>query len=385
MRAWTAIVVSAVLAACASLPTALPPPPVSLLEDSLFTPPKEPIRAADVFALSDDMRHFLHQEIGSQLRSLGPSRGLVEALNRKSQIHLEYDTEMTRTASQAFSARAGNCLSLVVMTAAMAKELGLNVTYQSVFTDETWSRNRDLYFTAGHVNLVLGRRLQNVTRTLFGDPDTITIDFLPPKDAADLRSVPISEQTVTAMFMNNRSAEDLAQGKVDDAYWWAREAIRQDPNFLPAYNTLGVVYMRHGDKRQAEFVFHTVLGRDPSNTVTMSNEVKVLGDLGRTNEAQILNATLTRLQPNPPFYFFNQGMAAMNRGDYQAAKDLFAKEVDRAPYYHEFHFWLGLAYYRLGNLTEARKELNEALDNAVTIKQHSLYAAKLESLKAYMH
>jgi Flp pilus assembly protein TadD len=157
----------------------------------------------------------------------------------------------------------------------------------------------------------------------------------------------------------------------------------QDPNFLPAYNTLGVVYMRHGNKPQAEFAFHTVLERDPHNTVTMSNEVKALKDIGRVDEANTLNVALERLQPNPPFFFFNQGVEAMNKGDYKVAKDLFSKEVDRAPYYHEFHFWLALAHYRLGEMGQARKELNQALENSVTIKQHSLYAAKLESLKAY--
>jgi hypothetical protein len=40
----------------------------------------------------------------------------------------------------------------------------------------------------------------------------------------------------------------------------------------------------------------------------------------------------------------------MRDGNVKAAKELFEKEVDRAAYYHEFHFWLALAYVRLGEV-----------------------------------
>jgi hypothetical protein len=40
---------------------------------------------------------------------------------------IEYDSTVTRTAAQTYAARAGNCLSLVIMTAAFAEELGLRV------------------------------------------------------------------------------------------------------------------------------------------------------------------------------------------------------------------------------------------------------------------
>ncbi len=58
---------------------------------------------------------------------------------------------------EAFQARTGNCLSLVIMTAAFAKEVGLPVRFQSVYVPETWSRSGNLYFSSGHVNLASAR------------------------------------------------------------------------------------------------------------------------------------------------------------------------------------------------------------------------------------
>ena len=135
------------------------------------------------------------------------------------------------------------------MTAAFAKQLHLPVQYQSVLVDDTWSRSGGLMFANGHVNLVLGLRAFD---TYLGnhDVDLLVVDFLPTEEARRARARSISEETVRAMFMNNRAAEALAQGRLDDAYWWARTAITQTPTFMAAYNTLGVIYRRHGNRSE---------------------------------------------------------------------------------------------------------------------------------------
>ena len=114
------------LGACASVPPpGAPGPPPQLFQDSAFEPPLQPVDVSQVFALSPAMRHYLEVELRPQLRRMGPQRGLVDALYSSAQLRLEYDTGSTRTAAEAFDARAGNCLSLVLMTAALAKHLEL--------------------------------------------------------------------------------------------------------------------------------------------------------------------------------------------------------------------------------------------------------------------
>jgi Tfp pilus assembly protein PilF len=61
---------------------------------------------------------------------------------------------------------------------------------------------------------------------------------------------------------------------------------------------------------------------------------------------------------------------------------MFAKEVDRAPYYHEFRFWLGVAYLGLGDVDQARKQLTFALEYATSRSDHDLYAAKLDRIRS---
>ena len=328
------------------------------------------------------MKHYLSAEIASQLRAKGPQRGLIDALYDKSQLKLEYDAEMTRNASQTFAARAGNCLSLVIMTAALAKEMGLPVRYQRILVDDTWSRSGDLYFSSSHVNLTLGTA-QIGDRILDDHSAAITIDFLQPEDIRGRRMRVIGEQTVVAMYMNNRAAESLAKGQLDDAYWWAREAIDHDPRFLSSYNTLGIVYRHHGNLQEAEQILKQVLELEPGNTLVMSNLALVYNDEGRVAESNALTRKLLQLQPYPPFHFFNLGLTAMRKGDFTAAKNLFAKEVDRDAYYHEFHFWLAAAYMGLGEVEQARKHLTIAKENSSTRKEHEIYAAKLDRIRSY--
>jgi hypothetical protein len=365
------------LAGCASTPSAPPPP---LLDDARFAPPSQRISADEVFALTDAMRHYIKHEIGSQLRSKGAQRGLIDALYNRGELKLEYDSAVTRNAAQAFEARTGNCLSLVIMTAAFAKELGLPVRFQSVYVPETWSRSGNLYFSSGHVNLSIGKKAVEA-RAVFDFAEYVTIDFLTPREMRGVHTQMIDEPTIVAMYFNNRAAESLADGRVDDAYWWARAAVEHTPTFLTPYNTLGVIYSVHGDPERAADVLRYVVSVEPGNRQAMANLIPVLERLGRADEAQAVSERLARIEPQPPFHYFNQGVEAMQARDYARAKTLFQKEVDRAAYYHEFHFWLALANLGLGDAKEARKHLAVALDNSTTRIDRDLYAAKLEHLK----
>ncbi len=380
MRNWLALV-CVLLAACASPQQQRAQPPEFLFKDDLFSAPSERIIADDVFALSGSMKRYLRTEITGQLRLMGLQQGLISALYQRDQLKLQYDASMTRNASQAFGARAGNCLSLVIMTAAFAKELGLKVRYQSAYLEETWSRSGNLLVRSGHVNVTLDRRL--IDAGAMGSASSLTIDFLPAESLRGLRVRDIQEETVVAMYMNNKAVEALVEGRSDDAYAWAREAILQNPEFLSSHNTLGVIYLRRGDLAQSAKVFNYLLEREPENARAISNLAQVLARQGHDAESAALLRRLAQVEPVPPFHYFNLGLAAMEQEKFKVARDLFAKEVARADHHAEFHFWLALANYKLGEVEPARKHLTLALENSVTRRDHDLYAAKLAWLRTH--
>lgn len=243
--------------------------PERLFADHLFKPPSTPIDADRVFAMSEAMRSYLHERIEPLARKRGAQQALYDALYAQGQLRLDYDNSRTRNAAEAFDARSGNCLSLLVMTGAFAQALGLTVHYQSVVTDEAWARHDDLIFAIGHVNIRLGRIRPG------WDTSWMTIDFLPGQDLARQHVRPIDEARVLAMFMNNRAAEALARGQVDEAYAWIRAASGADAQFAAVYNTLGVVYLRQGALAEAEAALRAAQALEPDNPHVIGNLAQV--------------------------------------------------------------------------------------------------------------
>jgi Flp pilus assembly protein TadD len=370
------------IAGCAVTAVPLAPAAPDMFDDAHFAPAAQPIDPAEVFRLTPEMQAYVKDVIEPMARVKGVRQALMDALYNRSKLQLEYDSSTTRTAAQAFDSRQGNCLSLVIMTGAFASALDLNVTYQQVTTEDMWSRSGGMYFMSGHVNLLLERRYANGASARFDQNAIFRIDFMPTA-GTEMHSHPISQATVLAMFMNNRAAEAMVNGKIDDAYWLARQATQLDPQFLSAYNTLGVIYMRHGDTARAERVLHYALGGSPDNPRLLANYAEALQALGRTTEAQATQKHLAAVEPTPPFYWFVQGQRALHRGDYETARRLFEKELARAPDYHEFHYALAVADFGLNRIDEARRELALAEENAVQRTDHDLYAAKLDKLKAW--
>jgi tetratricopeptide (TPR) repeat protein len=346
------------VSACAVVPTG----DARLFHDALFQPPAGAHRRGGVFATSPAMRDYVHREIAPQIDARGPQQGLFDALHARG-LKLDYDSAVTRNAAQAFEARAGNCLSLVIMTAALAKELGLEVKYQRVVSEDMWSRSGETYFASAHVNVTLARKYRD-PRVRFDEKQMLTIDFMPPTAnafPAHLGSLGARGGRHVHEQPRRRGARGGPAGR---RVLVGARGDRAGPGYSSAYNTLGVVYKKHGNLREAEAVLASVLEREPRNVNAMQNLALVYNDQGREREADALTERLERLQPNPPFHDFDLGIAAMQAGDYRRARRLFTREVERDGYYHEFHYWLAAACWRLGDADCTRKHLASAIENS---------------------
>lgn len=377
-----AAAIGLLIAGCAQAPPARNGT-AALLHDELFPTAAVPANGNAIFDLDVAMLEYadtLRARPGADLRHV-----LIDALYSRRQLRLEYDAGHTRNAAEAFAARAGNCLSLVIMTAAFARHLGVPVNYQSVRLDDQFSRNGDLFLASGHVNLVLappGLSPRNLTQIAGPAANWMTIDFLPADELAGLRSSHLDEETVVAMYLNNRAAESLSEGRLADAYAWARAAVLRDPAFAAATNTLAVVYQRAGHAAAAEAALRHVLVREPEHLSALHNLARLLERQGRTAEAQAFAARLSRLEPVPPFHDFDLGRQAMVAGDFGGAQAHFTRELRRQPYQSEVHFWAALAAWGLGDAAGAADHLRQAMENSSTRGSRDLYAGKLEKLKA---
>lgn len=379
MKCFAILLSLSLLAGCASVqPPASPLPPFA---DARFAPPTERVSATDLFTLSPAMQAYLNsQAFNRHLRLSGPRRGLVEALYSKTDLKLEYESSKTRTAAETYAERSGNCLSLVIMTAAFAKELKMPVRFRSVDVGNAWSRKAGLYLGSAHVNVAIGEPVDSGFRSN-GLSEFLVVDFIPQDEAERLRARELDEDDIVALYMNNRAAEMLVQDRIDDAYWWARAAVDKRPGLIAALNTLAVIYNRHGEMALAEQTYRAALQREPENVMVMRNLQPVLAALGKHAEAQLLAQRVASIEPFPPYHHFDQGMLALRAGDFDKARGLFERELKRAPYNDEFLFWLGVAHLRLGDVKHAREQIAKAVDNSTRQEMRQLYSAKLAQLR----
>ncbi|QYF95781.1 tetratricopeptide repeat protein [Massilia sp. PAMC28688] len=379
LRAILAICLCILATGCATAP-----PPLAtadLFDDANVRPATEPVTARDLFVVSPAMQAYLdNPAFKRQLRNNGVIMGMMDALYTKGELKLDYAADTTRPAAETFAARKGNCLSLVIMTAAFAQALNLDVIFQDVVVDQQWSRSAGLYVSNTHVNLSLSNTGTNAAYDV--NPTRTVIDFIPPADAERQRAYPIRRATIVAMYLNNRAGEALAQQRFDDAYWWARAAVQADPGFMTAYNTLGVAYQKRGNYLMAERVYKRALTRTPEDTIVMHNLVQVLKVNNKLEESGALAARLASIEPFPPYHFFEQGINALTAGQTNVAKAMFARELRRAPYNHEFHYWLALTHLKLGDARAARNGLTAAITHSPTPDDSRRYSAKLDYLKS---
>ena len=357
----------------------------SLFADHQFAKPAVPLpTASEIFAIDETMRQYIKRFVADPAREqelyTNTRQVLVDALSAGGQIQLDYDATSTRNARDTFHSRSGNCLSLTIMSAALARELGLNVFFQQVHIHPVWGRQDNMQFAIGHVNMVVGERVAT-TRSRLGINAMYTVDFIRYNENQIQRTSQISEATILAMYMNNRAVELLTTGDQTAAYWHVRAAVLHDPQFAPAQITLGVIHRRQGNLQLAEHTLMHVLTLEPANTSALTNLVSLLGAAGREAESLHWQGKLLAAQPIAPFHHLDLGKKALAEGDLKKARDLFLREHGLGNDSHEVHFWLANAYYQLGDLRQTRNHLDLAVKNSPSRNTRALYAAKRRGLE----
>ncbi len=360
------------LAACAT-PKAPPPEVHQLVADERFAAFAEP-NVQELFAVSPGMRHFLSQDLRKAARDHGMALGLFRALTDRGHLRIDCDASYTRTAAQAFEARAGNCLSLVLLTAALAQELGLSVHYQWVEVPEIWTRSDQFTLLNGHVNLSLSQAPRSLTTREMG---RLTIDFAGIEEPRLSRVRPLDQNTLVAMFFNNRAVELMEAGAMGEAHASLRAALRSDAAYINSYNTLAVLYRRLGEHGHAEALLQQLHQTDPTNHHVAANLALVWREQGRVVEAERLEAS----QPAPPFADFDRGMVLAGQARWSEALAAFKRQQRLAPDFHGLHFQLARMHVQLGNLRQAQRHLEEAVEESTTSALRQRYQAKLRALQ----
>ncbi|MBY5993633.1 tetratricopeptide repeat protein [Ferrimonas balearica] len=347
-----------------------------LFADTAFQQTQPVPSPESIFALSPEMKRTVFE----LSRSPDPKAALLEMIREDGGIR--YDNSLTQNAADTFASRTGNCMSLVVMTASLAKALEMPVRYQLVHTPPVWDRQGGLYLINGHVNLRVAAAY-NASEVRVTDGGTV-VDFLPGNQIRGFEVGRMSENQLIARYYNNLAAEALVSGDRDSAYFLLKAALTLEPQYGHAWNTLGVLYRQAGLEVEAEAVYRFAASMDSSELDALHNLAILLAAQDRLVEWQAVHAQLELKRIRNPYYHFDMGELAYQSGQYDKAVRFYRKAVDLADYRHEFHFGLSRAYFKLGNFAQSERHLDRA--EALAPKdEKSRYQLKLLALQSHRH
>lgn len=143
-----------------------------------------------------------------------------------------------------------------------------------------------------------------------------------------------------------------------DAY---ESALKLQPDFLDAWNNLGICRQRRGQFAQAATAYRQALLLESRNAGLLANLGTVLREMGELTEAVELLRAAVDLEPAVVSHSVNLGIAYWNQGNFAEAERTLNETLARAPDDADAAFNLGNALHGLGRQREAIDRYRQAL------------------------
>jgi Flp pilus assembly protein TadD len=366
-RVMLVIAVLVATAGCAATgPVRTSPPENELLSGSaLFGSPvtKEPLSIADMFRIDDEMRAFVEDRIAGANSTPAKLKKLLDAMQVAGLFSLDYSIDATRTVSETFHGRIGNCLSFTMLFVALAREAGLDVTYQMVDVPPSWIAEHDFIVLATHINArVYGRRY----------PDYV-VDFNEEDFKSSYETHDVSDRYAAALFYNNKGVEALLAEDYLSSFVNFRAAIETYHNLAGAWVNLGMLYSRQGRDKQAEGAYLKALDVDDNNQTAMTNLAALYGRTGDQQQAELYRQRIRHHQLQNPYYHFFLARQAFEQQRFSDALALIDKALRLKRNEQQFYLLQGQAFESLGEPRSAAASFARAREYASKDTRAGLY------------
>jgi Flp pilus assembly protein TadD len=343
-----ALAVLGVLAGCASAP----PKTIYLTfqewQDALRARGVDPATVPFPLSVTEDMRLEARRIAGPGSPPEQLSR-LQQSLFNAAWFPFQYENRSTLTSAEAYYRRQGNCLSFTNMFVALGRSLGAPLTTGMVTRVRGSEREGDLIVVNTHVIAVL---------TYAGGSTFYDFDVSRDKRPSAVKL--LDDLWITALFLNNKGADELRAGRPDVALQQFQNSVRLAPEFAGAWGNLGVTLRRLGNLNEAFAAYERALALEPDNPTVLTNVAAIYRSLGKDQEAEraLSAGSLSRASPH---VLIIRGDLELARGRADVALQLFSRARRAAPELVEAWVAKARAELALGKRSAARRSLNRAI------------------------
>lgn len=348
LRLITILAVTALLGACTSATRSLTFLEPAEWEEALRSRGIDPRQVPNPLAYTPEMR-------AEAVRFTGPGddtdrlRRLQDALFDPQRFPFTYEVKTTLTAAEAYYRREGNCLAFTNLFVALGRSLGIPVQSGLITRVRGSEREDDLIVVNTHVVAMF---------TQGGGTTYFDFDRTRRRQPTAVR--PLDDLWVTALYLNNRGADELRLRHPDAAARLFGDAVKLAPDFGAAWGNLGVARRRLGDVPGALTAYGEALRSDPNNPTVLSNLALLYTSLGRVGEAEAALAA-ARLSAASPHLLIVRGDVELARGKVLEARRLYLRAKRLDPRLADVWVALARAELAAGRHSQARRLAAKAL------------------------
>jgi len=325
----------------------------------------------DLLSLDEPMREFVRRYTEDISNKRARLLALHQAVRGAGTLNIQYEPFAEGTAREVFHRGTANCLSFANLFIALAREAGLQASYQWQEVRPQWSKVSDRVQIGLHVNVVVN--LPSGKRFM------VDIDPLPSRDITD--SQELTDTEAEALYYNNVAMGALANDDLEDAWYYEVRALQLSPDMPFLWVNLGAIYRISGQHLEAERSYLQALDLDFTEYSAMSN-LAVLYDLeGRVDEQRYWLEKAEYHRQSNPYYHAWQGDEAAARGDWEAALQHYNRAVGLLPRASELLYARGMIYYRLNDLDDAAVDIQQAIELATLHSDLAYYRLQLQEVK----
>jgi tetratricopeptide (TPR) repeat protein len=332
----------------------------------------------EIFELNDEAKAFAQSAIRGVSKPKEQIQALVQHIFSRSDLNLLYRAEANTVANQTFRNRAANCLSMSIMTYALANELGFSVRFQDIEIPEYWTIREGQSLLNGHINLQIlpsssRKRTQFLTQGFEVDFDAQATQEHFPKTLLKLNQV-------VAMFHNNNGGDALLKKDYVKAYAYFRSAFMQSPDLSSVLTNLGYLYRLIGQYELAEKTYLWAIKKNKENLTAWRNLSYLYRYMGHDEIANNIVSRVTRQRSKNPFFHINRGDKAFDKQQWQIALGHYQRALKLDKRNHEVFFGLGKTYFKLGDVKRSYHYLKLAKKKSRTEQQQAVYQRQIDML-----
>lgn len=375
------------MSACVSTAVVTPLVDETIIEDVTPTLPRlaeerfgSPIAIQsenEIYALTQEQQLEFKQYYDS--RTHGDKPGHVKVYEYLQDLGLNFNYEsQTNNASTTLGSSSGNCMSLAMLTTALAREADVEIKYQLVNRVPVYQEYGSVIFNAQHIRSVLYEPLLMAGEGINVWRNKAIVDYYPSRYT--YTDGYVTDTEVISMYYRNLAAEALGKGDNNTAYWLLKKSLEVEPDNAHAINSLAVIHRRIGEEKIAEELYKYGIKHAKNKITLLRNYLVLLKSQNRSNDIDRVEKELEGLDDQNPFRWLLSANEAYEQGDYHTAMRFYKRAITIAPYLHQGYFGLAKVEFQWNNLRAAKAALKTAKEKAFEMETKSIYEAKLEAL-----